>query len=124
MKLRKLFLTLLLLVVVVSFTTGCLMLKGVRTKTAVAPDQDVVVLGPKRNLSKLWEEISVDFPNGPTKKIVNAFNINDGDTTLRRSFEQWIYDKKNENGTVIAVIVVSLVDGKLDNIVTIPAGGN
>lgn len=124
MKLRKLFLTLLLLVVVVSFTTGCTMLQKRSIEAAVVPDQNVVVLGPKRNLSKLWEEISVDFPNGPTKKIVNAFNINDGDTAIRRSFEQWIYNKKNENGIVIAVIVVSIVDGKLDNIVTIPSGGN
>jgi len=123
MKFRKLFLTLLLLVVV-SFTASCTMLQKRSIETAVVPDQNVVVLGPKRNLSKLWEEISVDFPNGPTKKIVNAFNINDGDTTLRRSFEQWIYNKKDEDGTVIAVIVVSIVDGKLDNIVTIPSGGN
>ncbi|TET61100.1 MAG: hypothetical protein E3J47_05700 [Candidatus Stahlbacteria bacterium] len=122
MRFRKLLLTLLLLAIVVSFTAGCPALQKRSTKTAVAPDQDVVVLGPKRTLSKLWEEISVDFPNGPTKKIVNAFNINDGNTALKRSFEQWIYNKKDENGTVIAVIVVSIVDGKLDNIVTIPSG--
>jgi len=124
MKLRKLFLTLLLLVVVGSFTVGCPALQKKTTKTAVAPDQDIVILGPKRNLSKLWEEISIDFPNGPAKKIVNAFNINDGNTTLRRSFEQWIYEYKNDAGIVTSVIVVSLVDGKLDNIVTIPAGSN
>ncbi len=119
MKFRKLFLTLLLMVVVVSFTGGCTMLDKARAKAAVEPDQDVVVLGPKRNLSKLWEEVSVNFPNGPTKKIINAFNINDGNTNLRRSFEQWIYENKNDSGTVTSVIVVSLVDGKLDNIVTI-----
>jgi hypothetical protein len=120
MNFRKLFLTLLLLVVVVSFTTGCPMLKKVRTEAAVVPDQDVVILGPKRNLSKLWEEISINFPNGPTKKIINAFNINDGNTMLRRSFEQWVYENKNDAGIVVSIIIVSLVDGKLDNIVTIP----
>ena len=119
MKFRKLFLTLLLLVVVVSFTGGCSLFEKVRTKTAVEPDQDVVVLGPKRNLSKLWEEISVNFPNGPSRKIVNAFNINDGDINLRQSFEQWIYENKDDNGKIISVIVVSLVDGKIDNIITI-----
>ncbi len=119
MTFRKLFLALLLLVVVVSFDGGCSLLEKARVKAAVEPDQDVVVLGPKRNLSKLWEEISVNFPNGPTKKIINAFNINDGNTNLRRSFEQWIYENKNTYGIVVSVIVVSLVDGKLDNIVTI-----
>ena len=120
MKFRKLFLTSLLLVVVVSFTGGCSLFEKARVKTAVEPDQDVVVLGPKRNLSKLWEEISVNFPNGPTKKIVNAFNINDGDITLKRSFEQWIYESKNVFGIITSVVVVSLVDGKIDNIITVP----
>jgi len=120
MKFRKLFLILLLLVIVVSFSTSCSLLEKAHMNTSVEPDQDVVILGPKRNLSKLWEEISVGFPDGPTKKIVNAFNINDGNTTLRRSFEQWIYEKKNELGTITFVTIVSIVDGKLDNIVTIP----
>ena len=124
MKFRKLFLTLLLLVVVVSFTGGCSLFEKVRTKVAVEPDQDVVVLGPKRNLSKLWEEISVNFPNGPSRKIVNAFNINDGDTNLRRSFEQWIYENKDDDDNVVSATIVSIVDGKIDNIVTIPAGSN
>lgn len=80
---------------------------------SVAPEQEIVILGPKRNLTKIWEDISKDFPNGPTKKIINAFNINDNNALIRRSFEQWIYDKKD------IVTIVSIVDGKLNNIITI-----
>lgn len=82
----------------------------------LSQEQEMVILGPDRNLTKLWEEISKDFPNGPTKKIVNAFNINDSTKLYRRYFEQWIYENKNKD----TVIVVSIVDGKIDNIITIP----